>query len=197
MDNYKKIINYVKKNNGVITTRKVEEMGVHKQYLKNLVDQNRLEHVERGVYIDVDAFEDRLFNLQTRFTKGIFSHDTALFLHNLTDRTPLKLTMTFPASYNTVNVKKRDVEVYKANPDIYPLSITHVKTNTGNSVRVYSMEKTLCDIVRGYSRVEKEQVVQAFQMYVRRNDKNLSELYRLAKVLKVDSKIRAYMDVLL
>ena len=197
MDKYKKIIDYVKKHNGMITTKEINEIGVHRQYLSNLVDKGQLEHVERGVYIDINAFEDQMFNLQNRFKKGIYSHGTALYLHNLTDRTPIRLTMTFPTSYNITNVKKKNIEVYRAKPDIYNLSLTRVLTNTGNSVLAYSMEKTLCDIVRGYSSVEKDQIVTAFKMYSTRNDKNLNELYKLARLLKVESKIRTYMEVLL
>ena len=44
--------------------------------------------------------------LQNRFKKGIYSHETALFLWDLTDRTPNRYCMTFPENYNLTNPKE-------------------------------------------------------------------------------------------
>ena len=48
-------------------------------------------------------------NLQARFRKGIFSNETALFLLDLTDRTPNRFDMTFTETYNLTNVKKEQI----------------------------------------------------------------------------------------
>lgn len=197
MSKTKDIMKIVAKNKGVITTNQLTDLGIHRQYLSNLVKQGKLEKVERGVYVLVNTFEDTLFNLQSRFNKGIYSHSTALYLHGLTDRTPLKYTMTFPTSYNITNIQKQGVRTYRSNEKFYNIGLDTVHTNNGHIVRVYSIEKTLCDIVRGNSKVGKEEVVNAFKEYSKRKDKDLNVLYKYASLLKVESKIRGYMEVLL
>jgi predicted transcriptional regulator of viral defense system len=187
----------VAKNKGVITTKQLTDVGIHRQYLGNLVKQGKLEKVERGVYVSVNTFEDTLFSLQSRFNKGIYSHSTALYLHGLTDRTPLKYTMTFPTSYNVTNVQENNVKTYRSSEKFYNIGLNTVQTNNGHTVRVYSIEKTLCDIVRGNSKVGKEEVVYAFKEYSKRKNKDLNVLYKYAKLLKVENKIRGYMEVLI
>lgn len=197
MSKTKDIMKFVTKNNGVITTNQLTNLGIHRQYLSNLVKQGKLEKVERGVYVSINTFEDKLFSLQSRFNKGIYSHSTALYLHGLTDRTPIKYTMTFPTSYNITNVQKYNVKTYRSNEKFYSIGLDTVHTSNGHKVNVYSIEKTLCDIVRGNSKEGKEEVVNAFKEYSRRKDKDLNVLFNYASLLKVESKVRGYMEVLI
>jgi len=53
-----------------------------------LEDKGLIVKSVRGVYILPEVWDDEMFNLQSRFKRGIYSHETALFLWDLTDRTP-------------------------------------------------------------------------------------------------------------
>lgn len=48
----------------------------------------------------MDAKEKIMVELQHEYGRGIYSHDTALYLLGYSDRTPAKYTMTFPRGYN-------------------------------------------------------------------------------------------------
>ena len=74
-----KIIQLAKENNGVITTAVLSEKGILRGNLKKLVDDGRLEKTARGVYILPEIWEDEFVNVQSRFKRGIFSLETALF----------------------------------------------------------------------------------------------------------------------
>lgn len=191
------VMNIVKENKGVITSKQLDDLGLHRQYLSELVKQGKLEKVERGVYISVDVFEDSLFSLQVRFNKGVYSHNTALLLHGLTDRTPIKYTMTFPTAYNITNVQNHNVRTYRTSDKFYNVGVMEVLTNSSNLVKVYSIEKTLCDIVRGNSKLSKEEVVNAYKEYSKRKNKDLNVLFKYARLLKVEDTVRRYMEVLL
>lgn len=190
------VMKIVKINKGFITSKELDDLGIHRQYLSELVKQGKLEKVERGVYISVDVFEDLLFNLQVRFNKGVYSHNTALYLHGLTDRTPINYTMTFPVSYNITNVQNHKIKTYRTNEKFYNVGIVNVLTNSDNIVKVYSIEKTLCDIVRGNSKLSKEEVVNAYKEYSKRKNKDLNVLFKYAKLLKVEDTVRRYIEVL-
>ena len=100
------IIQIAKENNGVVTTADITERGILRGNIKTLLNSGKLERTARGVYILPEIWEDEFVNLQARFRKGIFSNETALFLLDLTDRTPNRFDMTFPETYNLTNVKK-------------------------------------------------------------------------------------------
>jgi len=70
------------KHDGVITTNVVEENNIHREYLRKLVKSGELERVSHGVYITPETWEDRMMILQLRKNKMIYSHETALYVHN-------------------------------------------------------------------------------------------------------------------
>lgn len=56
-----------------------------------------------------------------------------------------------------------------------------VITPGGNMVKAYSVERTLCGILRPHSRVDIQVVTEAFKHYVNRLDRNIPVLSEYAK----------------
>lgn len=161
------------------------------------MDKGQLERTTRGVYLLSYAWEDELEQIQLRFKKGIYSRETALFLHDLTDRTPIMYTMTFPSDYNLTTVKKEGILATRNKKEFYDQGIEEVLSPAGNIVKTYSVEKTLCDILRPRSGVEIGVIAEAFKRYATRADKNILLLSEYSKMMKVEEKVRAYLEVLL
>lgn len=191
------ILNVAKNNNGVITTKMVVESGLSKGLLAYLCGKGKLEKTARGVYILPSVWEDEFINLQSRLKKGVFSCETALFLHDLTDRTPINFNMTFPSGYNLTMAKKLGVKCYQKKVETYDEGIETVKTPSGNTVRVYCVEKTLCDILVPRAKTDVQVISTAFKRYKDLEKKNIPLLSKYAKMLKVEEKVRSYLEVLL
>lgn len=191
------IIRMAKENNGTVTTAMVVAAGFSRGNIKYLVDKGIIEKSARGVYILPEVWDDEIFNLQNRFKRGIYSHETALFLWDLTDRTPNKYHMTFPMNYNLTKPKKENIQCTQCKKEIYDLGVEKVTTPGGNVVRVYSAERTLCDILRPHSCVDIQVVAEAFKHYTTNPDKNIPLLSEYARFLKVEIKLRSYLEVLL
>ena len=197
MTNLEKIQEMLKKNNGVITSAEVTKAGISRGSLKHLVDVGKLEHSSRGVYQLVGVWDDEMYHLQVRFKKGIFSGETALYLHDLTDRTPIRFQMTFPISYNLSNIKEVNLKGNRIISELYELGTETIKTPLGNEVRVYNMERTLCDILRKQNNIDVQVVSDAFKRYTKKKIKNIPLLSEYAKKLRVEAKLRSYLEVLL
>ncbi|MCM1091235.1 MAG: type IV toxin-antitoxin system AbiEi family antitoxin domain-containing protein [Butyrivibrio sp.] len=191
------IIEMAKKNNGTVTTAMVVAAGFSRGNIKYLVDKGRIEKSDRGVYILPEIWADEIFNLQNRFKRGIYSHETALFLWDLTDRTPNNYHMTFPMNYNLMKPKGEDIRCMQCKKELYDLGIAEVSTPAGNIVKAYSVERTLCDILRPRNHVDIQVVTEAFKGYIIRSDKNIPLLSEYAKILKVEKRLRSYLEVLL
>ena len=191
------IIEFAKENNGIITTADISKKGILRGNLKNLVDTGKLEKTGRGVYILPEIWEDEFVNLQVRFKKGVFSNETALFLWDLTDRTPNKYHMTFPESYNLTNVKKEGIICSTVKREWYDLGLVRVKSPGENIITTYSMERTLCDILRKRAEVDTGIAAEAYKRYVDRKDKNIPQLSEYAKKFRVEERVRRYLEILI
>lgn len=197
MRSTEKILELAKKNNGTITSSQVTQAGISREYLRKLLTNNLLERVERGVYILPDRFEDELFNLQTRYKKGVFSHETALFLLDLSDRTPIKFSMTFPLNYNTTSLRTENLICYRVKTEFYQIGVITIQSPNGNPIKTYNPERTLCDILKGRSHTDIQVVTDAFKRYARWEKKDIPLLSEYSKIFRVEKKVRTYLEVLL
>lgn len=197
MSDSQEILNLAKQNNGIVTTAMVVEAGFLRGSLKYLVDTGKLERTSRGVYTLPEVWEDEFVNLQSKYKRGIFSLGTALFLCDLTDRTPGKFHMTFPGTYNLSGPKGAGILCSGSKEPFYSLGIEELSTPGGNTVKAYGAERTLCDVLRPRNHVDLQIITDAFRQYTSRKEKNIPLLSEYAKTLRVEGRVRSYLEVLL
>lgn len=198
VNNKEKILmNLLLEKGGRITAKEASLVGIHRMFLKQLADAGQIVRAARGVYQLVTAQEDELLNLQHRCPTGIFSCETALFLHSLIERAPFVWTMTFKGFYHSPSLAKKGIVVKHSSKNLYPLEIVEVKTPLGNIVRAYSAERTLCEIMTAKVAADIQTITYAVKTYVRRKEQNIPKLMQLAKTFHVEKKLRTYLEVLL
>ena len=185
------------KNNGTITTAQANDAGFSNERLRLLVKSGNLEQDMFGVYIAPDTFFDKMYAAQLRRPKIIYSHESALFLHDLSDRDPIEYTVTVPTRYNTERLKEDGFKTYTIKQELHEVGVTQLKTIFSNTIAVYNMERTICDTLRSRNRMEIAIVTDAMKMYVRRKDKHLGNLMEMAEMFKVTKLLRKYLEVLL
>jgi predicted transcriptional regulator of viral defense system len=164
MEHHETILKIMKKNNGFITSAQVAQAGFPRRELGELTATNHICRIERGIYTLPEAWEDEMYFLQYRFSKGIFSNETALYLHGLSDRTPQTYTLSFPHGYNAKSLKKRNIKARFVTRAIYDMGIVEKNSPCGNPLRVYDVERTLCDIVKGNNTCDIQLINQAMKI---------------------------------
>ncbi len=183
--------------NGYVTSRQATAAGISRREIAKVVAKGQLIQIDRGLYALPSVWEDPYLIAQHRFSRGVFSDDTALFLHGMTDRAPFSLTMTFPRAYNATGAREEGIMCRTCANDVLELGLCELETPNGNTVRSYDLERTLCDIVRGQRIVDAQLMTPAMRTYARKPDRDPAKLMRFAKKLGVEKKIRKYLEVLL
>ena len=191
------IYNELKNNNNIITTSKVVEMGYSRSLLSKYVKEGLLERSQQGVYMLADAIEDDMYMLMLRSKKIIFSHDTALFLNGLSDRTPSIHSVTIPSNAKLSKALSAECICYYVKPDLYHIGKTMIKNSLGYEVRCYNAERTVCDMIRSRNRLDDESVVAAIKNYANSREKNLNLLAEYAEIFRVQKILKKYLEVLL
>ncbi|MDN5315853.1 MAG: hypothetical protein PWP10_4605 [Clostridiales bacterium] len=187
----------LKQNGGIVTTAQANEVGVSNERLRLLVYSGDLERVTTGIYVLPDEFADKMFIVQLRRPKIIYSHETALFLHELTDRDPINYMVTVPTGYNPTRLREDGFTVFTIKRQLHEIGVTKLTTMFGNSVTVYDLERTICDCLRSRNNLDIAVVTDAIKRYAKRKDKNLNKLMQMAEMFKVTKLLRGYMEVLL
>jgi predicted transcriptional regulator of viral defense system len=193
----KKIRELLKDKNGILLASDLAKHDIPRTYLTILEKKGEIQRVARGVYSAGDTLMDEMVSLQSRYRNAVFSHETALYLWELTDRSPLFYSVTVSSGYNATSLKAGGSKVYFIKTDLHSLGLTTRKSPHGNDIRTYDLERTICDIVRSRNQVDIQFVNDALKRYVIRKDKNIDLLYSYAAQFSIQKIIRAYIEVLL
>lgn len=197
MNNYDKILDYAKKNNGYITSKEAENLEVNRTFLCNLLNDKKLDRVGTGIYKLPEYPIDNFYILSKSSKKMCYSHGTSLYLHNMSDRIPLVYDITVPYNYSGNLLNNENVSLRYVKEDIFALGMTDIKTINDLTVKCYDLERTLCDIIKDKNRMDKEIYSQGLKEYARNKNKDILKLVKYAKKLDIEDEVAQLMEVLL
>ena len=192
--NIEVIESIMKMNNGYVTSKELNNFGIHRMYLNIMCKKGIIEHVGTGIYISSSKIEDSYFVFSLELPKVVYSHMMALYFHGLSIKAPNdKYDITVPNNYFNYKIKKHNV--FYVDKDIYELGIMEVKTPMGNIVKAYDMERCICDIIRSRKRMDSEHVKYSIREYLKRKDKDLIKLSRYAEKMGIKDEVMNYVEV--
>ena len=186
-----------KTHGGIIETKIAAQHGISKAMLYKLCKEDKIHRIVKGQYILPDDMQDELLSISNRSERVIFSHETALYLHGISDRTPFEHTVTAPSGCIPSAAIKAECKVYYIKPELFELGKTMLKTPAGNDVPAYDLERTICDVIRSRNKLGTETFLAALKMYAASPKKNLNQLNTYAKQMRVEKVLRQYLEVLL
>ena len=191
------LLKTIQQNNNTITTSEVMKLGFSRAVLSKYVKEGLLERSRQGVYILPDSVHDDMYTMMLRSEKIIFSHETALFLNGLSERTPFEHSVTIPSNVVLSDVLREECNCYYIKPELFELGMVRKKTTFGNEVRCYDAERTICDMLRSRNRLDEETVISAIKNYAAFGNKDLNRLSAYAGKLRMAKILKQYMEVLL
>jgi predicted transcriptional regulator of viral defense system len=183
--------------NGILLTSDLVKFGIPRTYLSVLEKNGEIQRISRGVYSAGAYMIDEMVSIQARYKGAIFSHETALYLVELTDRTPLFYSVTVPAGYNATSLKASGAKVYFVNRGLYLTGLTTIKSPHGNDIKTFNLERTICDVLRNRNQIDVQLVNEALKRYVGKKERNIDLLYSYARQFRIQKIVRDYIEVLL
>lgn len=197
MNYLEKLEKLIQKQHGTVLSADLDIYEIPRTYLQMMVAEGKLERVDRGVYVSIDAIEDEMYAMQTKYPKLIYSHETALYLHGLSDRTPFEYSASVPSGYKVVGSVADRFKIYYIKKELHELGLETMKSSHGNPIRAYDVERTVCDLIRSRSRIDVQILNDALKRFVRLKSADHSILLEYARKLKVESVLKSYLEVLI
>ena len=192
------VLKLLKKNNGLITSLEAKSKGIDNKILQRMEKLGQLERVEHGLYMDSSQMEDEYYLSQYRCKKGIFSHETALYFHELADRTPFQIMITIPSGYNTRLLKEKNkYKFFYVAKNLHTIGKITMKTPYGNEVYVYDKERTICDCLKKKEQLDSDLVNEAVRRYLKTPGSDYAKLIKYAELFNIKELVRQYLEVLI
>lgn len=197
MNYLEKLEKLIQKQHGTVLSSDLDLYEIPRTYLQMMVADGKLERVDRGIYVSTDAIEDEMYSMQTKYPKLIYSHETALYLHGLSDRTPFEYSASVPSGYKVVGSMAERFKIYYIKKELHELGVETVQSSHGNPIKTYNIERTICDLIRSRNRIDVQILNEALKRFVKLKSADLSMLMDYAKKLRIDVVLKNYLEVLL
>ena len=188
-----KLRNFLKKNNGYVTTKEIENIGISKTLIPKLIKQKVLRKVAYGIYIDNKLIEDEFYILQKRFSNIIFSYNTACYFLNLSDRAPYKIDIT-TINHNNIN---ENLNIHYVSKEKFDIGIIEIESPYSNPIKVYNAERCICDLLKNPYSVDLEIYNKIVNNYFKQKNKDLTTLEEYSKIFNVHKKFEHILEVLI
>lgn len=182
--------------NGYLLTKDINDNNIPRVYLTKLINEDKIERVSHGVYIKKGNMIDDFLVLQSKSKNAIYSNMTALYLYGLSNRIPIKYDITVNSGYNGSLQKCANVNLYYTRKDLLGLGVIDYKLDSGNIIKVYDLEKTICDIIKNKKRIDAELYNKTIREYFYSKNKNTLKLYDYARKMGIYNKVRDTFEVL-
>ena len=181
--------------NDYVTTKDININNIPRVYLTKLIKENKIERVSRGIYIKKNELVDEFVILQSKSKNAIYSNTTALYLHGFSNRIPIKYDITINSGYNGSLQKKDNVNLFYTKRELLKLGVVDYKLDSGNIIRVYDLDKTICDIIKNKKKIDAEVFNKAIREYFYSKKKNTLKLYEYAKKMNIYERVRDTFEV--
>ena len=181
------------KTNGYFSLRTASDSGISRWQLQELLQSGEIQKVRYGLYASKDVIPDELFITQLLCPKAIFSHGTALFLNGYSDQIPFRYTVSVPHGYVSKTLSE-NYYVHHVAKETAEDGVICVKSDLGNDLRIYCIERTLCELLHKPSELDKERFIPAVQKYLRSKDKDILKLMSFAKMFRVEKRLLPYLE---
>ena len=198
MTNFEKIEKIIEINGGYITGKDIKSKNIPTAIFSEYIKKYKLVKHSPGFYSTENWMRDDYLIFQYQYPKFIYSFYGAAFLHRLGDYIPTHLEVTGPKNYRPFSLPKKGVIVHTDTREVtYNLGISEIETAFGNKVKVYDLEKTVCDFIRNREKLDSESFIKCVTWYRKRKDKNVNRLAQYSKIMKIEDKVNNLMEVLL
>ncbi len=186
-------------NNGIITTKSALKNGINKDLLKELTINKEIVKIANGLYAFPNEDIDEYIYFSYRIPKGIFSHETASYLHGLCTRMPLAYVMSVQIGDNVTRVKavKKNILFKYCKKNYHQMGKIKIINPFGREISVYDKERTILDFIKDKDRIDSQVFSETMKSYFSSKDKDLLRLSKYAIQMNMEKSLRNYTEILL
>ena len=189
----------IENSKGIAKTAQLICAGLSKSDISNLCNSGYIVRVRHGYYSLAEANDTKEEQLiQTLLPEAIICVESALFHYGYSDFAPRIWTLAVPRTMTKTKLHMDTIlyKPYYIQNKLYELGRTFSDFD-GVKLPVYDRERTICDCIKYRTKLDNEIFNKAVNAYVADDNKNLSNLSKYAKEMKVYKKVMELMEVLL
>ena len=188
-----------RQHHGTLRTKEALELGIHPRTLYTLRDAGVLQQLSRGLYRLADLpplANPDLVIVARRIPHAVICLISALAFHDLTTQIPHKVDVALSSGSAMPVIEYPPLRLFRFSGSAWSEGVT-VHRIDETPVRVYEPAKSVADCFKFRHRLGLDVALEALRLY--REDKRFSvdSLMHYARICRVQTVIRPYLEALL
>ncbi len=183
---------------GTLRAAEAIRLGIHPRDLYRMRDEGELVELSRGLFrlASLPPPEDPdLLAVALRIPKGVICLTSALAYHGLTSEIPHEVHVALPRTTSRVSIDHPPVRVFHFSGRSFSAGVESRETD-GVPYRMYSPAKTVADCFKFRNKLGLDVAMEALKRFLARKGATTGELMRYARVCRVETVIRPYLEAL-
>jgi predicted transcriptional regulator of viral defense system len=189
----------IARSRGVVRAREFTAAGVARTYIQRLCQEGHLVSVGRGLYqatgTEIEATHS-LVEASRAVPHGVVCLLSALQFHHLTTQSPHQVWMMIGSKKWTPRKPPVSLRIIRATGPALHEGVDRHEIE-GVSVPIYSAAKTIADCFKHRNKVGIDVAIEALRDCLRERKCAVDDLWRYAKVCRVQNVMRPYLEALL
>ncbi len=191
------IVNRIKENSGYITTKDLKGMNINRFYISELEKEGVIERIKRGIYRDSEYIpENELIEINKMIPKGVVCLDSAIEYYGLTTQIPNVYKIAIPRNSKVSIPDYPPIKIIYFSDTNYKIGISEIQIN-GSIIKMYDIEKTVCDIARYRNKIGKDVFYEVLKEYMKKDYKDITKLLEYAKMMNIYNVLKNALEVLI
>jgi len=184
-----------KSNGGFLQAKDLERRSQWYQ-LKKMVENDEVIKISSGVYRLNNIQIPQQAEIPILYPTAVFCMFTAWNYYNLSTFNPWAFHIAVEHKNKVSKPDYPPVIFYYWRNQPYNLGVTEVEVE-GYKVRVYDLEKSVCDAIRFRNKIGIDTVSEILKKYLKRRDKDLDKLTMYARTLRIEKFVRETITIML
>lgn len=184
------------KHGGVLKTSELNALGLSSRQIKKLLDNDVIRKIKFGYYELKDNFYPEEVVLARLFPETVIFLESALIHYGYTDRIPAswQIAVDRDSEKSQYKVDYPIIEPFYLEPKLLKVGIDTFEIE-GVEIKIFSRDRTICDVLRYENKLEREVFNNAIKQYVKDPKKNVKKLFEYAEILNIKNKVQTYIGV--
>jgi predicted transcriptional regulator of viral defense system len=183
-------------NAGIARIGDLQAAGMTYYSLRNLLEKGLVTKVKQGVYRLENIETDEMMEVAVLVPNGVFCLFSACTYYGLSTFVSGSHHLAIPKKSRVVLPEYPPVQVYYWTDKSHLLGVTTVAVQ-GGTVKMYDLEKTVCDMVKFRNKVGIDTMKEVLHNYLRRKDRKIHQLNEYARQMNISEILSQYLNVLL
>lgn len=187
-------VSFIREHGGYIRAKDIDNRAMYDQLLAEVANGNVV-RIRNGIYALPEEMAKTMIDVEKIVPGGVVCMYSAWAYYELTTKLPPDICIAIEKKRKVILPDYPPVALYYWSQSVFELGISEREIE-GYKVRVYDLEKSVCDAVKFRNKIGIDISSEILKNYLVRSDRNLTRLYEYAKKMRVANIMKGLIDYL-